>query len=156
METIHRSVDINVPLTEAYNQCTQFEQFPRFAPALEEVRQLDDRRLYWRARLDGTGLEWKAEITHQVPDETIAWHSTEGPQHRAQVEFEPLSVNQTRMNVQVSYEPDAHVAGPEMSRLFALNLQKQLQQFKLFLERRGHATGAWRGRIFGDPQTQAT
>lgn len=154
METINRSIDINVPLTEAYNQWTQFEQFPRFVPALEEVRQLDDRHLYWRARVDGTGVEWSSEITRQIPDEVIAWHSTDGPRHSAQVEFEPLSVNQTRVNLQLSYEPVSAPA-PDVNgpRILLDGLQKQLQNFKLFMERRGHATGAWRGRIFGERES---
>jgi hypothetical protein len=43
--TIERTIEVQVPIETAYNQWTQFEEFPRFMEGVEEVRQLDDRRL---------------------------------------------------------------------------------------------------------------
>src|SRR5207253_6508562 len=81
MAKIEKSVDVNVPVTTVYNQWTQFEEFPRFMEGVKEVRQLDDKRLYWRAEIAGKEKEWNAEISDQVPDQRVAWHSTTGAQN---------------------------------------------------------------------------
>ena len=76
MSKVERSIDVNVPIGTAYNQWTQFEQFPRFMEGVEEVHQLDDTHLHWRAKIGGRDAEWDAIITEQVPDDRIAWNST--------------------------------------------------------------------------------
>ena len=78
MATIERSVTVDVPVTTAYNQWTQFEEFPRFMEGVREVTQLDDKRLRWRAEVGGREKEWEAEITEQIPDDRIAWRSRDG------------------------------------------------------------------------------
>ena len=76
MSTIEQSIDVNVPVRTAYNQWTQFEEFPRFMEGVEAVRQLDQQRLHWRANIGGRVEEWEARITEQHPDERIAWKNT--------------------------------------------------------------------------------
>ena len=78
MSTTEQSIDVNVPVHTAYNQWTQLEEFPRFMEGVEEVRQLDDRRLHWRANIGGRVEEWDAVITEQHPDERLAWKNTTG------------------------------------------------------------------------------
>src|SRR5215207_9904710 len=65
---IEKEIEVKVPLNVAYNQWTQFETFPEFMEGVKEVRQLDDRRLFWRAIILGREVEWQAEIFEQVPD----------------------------------------------------------------------------------------
>src|SRR5690606_32158128 len=62
-----KEVVVNAPLSAVYNQWTQFEQFPEFMDGVMEVRQLDDKRLHWRAKIGGQEQEWDAEIQEQVP-----------------------------------------------------------------------------------------
>ena len=71
MKTIEKSVTVNVPVRQAYNQWTQFEKFPQFMEGVKEVKQLDDKRLHWKAEIAGKSEEWDAEITEQVPDKRI-------------------------------------------------------------------------------------
>src|SRR4051795_9145168 len=78
MSGVEQSVEVKVPVRTAYDQWTQFEQFPRFMEGVEEVRQLDDKRLHWRAKVGGKAQEWDAEIDEQTPDKRVAWHSTSG------------------------------------------------------------------------------
>src|SRR5436190_9950019 len=78
MEHIEKSVDVDAPLSVVYNQWTQFEEFPEFMEGVLEVRQLDDKRLHWRAKIAGKEKEWDAEIFEQSPDERIAWRSMSG------------------------------------------------------------------------------
>jgi len=69
---IEKTIDVDVPVRIAYNQWTQFEEFPTFIEGVREVRQLDDQRLHWRAQVAGKEKEWDAQITEQTPDQRIA------------------------------------------------------------------------------------
>lgn len=148
MTTINDSIEINVPVHTAYDQWTQFEDFPRIMDDVQEVKQLDDTHLYWRADFWGKNVEWKSEITEQVPERVIAWHSTEGPDNSGYVRFEQAGPDRTRVNVQINYEPQTALQsvgdtlGAASSRL-----HDELENFKDFIENRGQATGAWRGTV---------
>ena len=73
MASIEKNIEVDVPVRTAYNQWTQFEEFPRFMEGVVEVRQLDDTHLHWKATVGGKELEWDAVITEQLPDQRIAW-----------------------------------------------------------------------------------
>jgi uncharacterized membrane protein len=150
MSKIEKSIDVNVPLSTAYNQWTQFEEFPRFMEGIEEVRQLDDKRLHWRTNIGGKREEWDAEIVEQVPDRRVAWRSTSGAPNSGVVTFESLGAAATRVNLQLEYTPQNAVesAGDAMSVL-ARRVEGDLQRFKEYIESRGAETGAWRGEIHG-------
>ena len=83
MSTIEKSIDVEVPVRTAYDQWTQFESFPRFMEGVEEVKQLDDKRLHWKAEIAGVVREWDAEIVDQTPDQQITWRSLDGTRTRA-------------------------------------------------------------------------
>ncbi len=65
MATIEKSIEVKVPVHTAYNQWTQFEDFPQFMEGVEDVRQIDNTHLHWRARFGGKVEEWDAEIDDQ-------------------------------------------------------------------------------------------
>jgi hypothetical protein len=90
MASIEQSIQVNVPVRTAYNQWTQFEEFPRFMEGVESVRQLDDKRLQWQVNIGGKTKEWVAEITEQRPDERIAWTSRGGAYNAGVVTFHRL------------------------------------------------------------------
>ena len=73
MSNVEQSIEVGVPVRVAYDQWTQFESFPQFMEGIEEVRQIDDTHLHWRAKVAGHVAEWDAVITEQLPDERIAW-----------------------------------------------------------------------------------
>jgi uncharacterized membrane protein len=147
MSTVEKSVQVNVPVSTAYNQWTQFEEFPQFMEGVTEVRQLDATRLHWRADFGGRTKEWEAEITEQLPDRRIAWRSISGAPNAGIVLFEDLG-GSTRVTVQMDYAPQgiaenvAHVLG-----LLGRMLEHNLERFKTFIEARGQETGAWRGKV---------
>src|SRR5215475_8787855 len=103
--TIEKSIEVRVPVRTAYNQWTQFEEFPRFMEGVESVKQLDDTRLRWVANIGGERKEWRARITEQVPDHHIAWRSDGGEFASGDVSFRPLDTNRTRVTVRLNYEP---------------------------------------------------
>jgi uncharacterized membrane protein len=150
MESIEKSIDIDMPITDVYNQWTQFEDFPSFMEGVKEVRQLDDKRLLWCAEIGGREKEWTAEIFEQLPDERIAWRSTSGSKNSGMVNFTPLDANRTRVRMKLNYDPEgaAENIGDALGVLSA-RVSGDLKRFKEFIENRPAATGAWRGTIEG-------
>lgn len=152
MATAQKSIEVNVPRRTAYDQWTQFEVFPRFMEGVEDVRQLDDKRLHWRAKVGGKTEEWDAEITEQIPDERVAWRSTSGAPNAGVVTFHYIDDYTTHVTLQLDYEPQGAVekAGDAMG-LLDRRVQDDLERFKAFIEGRGQETGAWRGTIQDHP-----
>jgi uncharacterized membrane protein len=148
MATIEKSIDVNVPVRVAYNQWTQFEEFPRFMEGVEEVRQLDDKRLHWKATVGGKTKEWDAEITEQRPDERIAWRSRGGANNAGVVTFHRLSEGTTRVMLQLEYDPEGVIENVgDAVGIVSARVKGDLERFKEFIESRGSETGAWRGEI---------
>src|ERR1700755_3279551 len=109
MTTVTESVDVNVPVRTAYNQWTQFEDFPQFMDGVREIRQLDERHTHWKTEIGGVKREFDAEITEQLPDERVAWKSVEGEKQAGVVSFHRLDDTRTRVTVQLEFEPQGVV-----------------------------------------------
>jgi uncharacterized membrane protein len=148
MTTVEQSIDIEVPVRTAYDQWTQFEEFPRFMEGVEEVRQITDDRLHWKTRIAGVEREFDAEITEQHPDERIAWRSLDGPTQAGVVTFHKLEPSKTRVMLQMDLDPEGLIeqAGDKLG-LVKARVKGDLGRFKSFIEERGTETGAWRGDI---------
>ena len=148
MKTIKDSVIVGVPLARAYNQWTQFEEFPRFMEGVKEVKQLDDKRLHWKAVIAGKAEEWDAEIIEQIPDQRIAWRSTDGAKNSGKIHFLAQGANQTEVTLEVDYEPEGMVENlGDLLGLVSARVSGDLARFKEFIETRHSATGGWRGQI---------
>ena len=109
MAEVTATVEVGVPVSIAYNQWTQFEEFPEFMEGVEEVRQLDDATLEWRANIGGVERSWEARITEQEPDQVIAWQSVQGTDNSGRVEFEALDARHTRIDLTIFHEPEGAV-----------------------------------------------
>jgi uncharacterized membrane protein len=148
MSIIEKSIELDVPARTAYNQWTQFEEFPRFMEGVREVKQLNDKRLHWRADIGGKEKEWDAEITEQSPDERIAWRSRMGTMNGGVVTFHRLSDSRSKVMLQMEYDPKGFVENVgDAVGVVSARVQGDLKRFKEFIERRGQETGAWRGEI---------
>jgi uncharacterized membrane protein len=148
MATIEQSIEIDVPCRTAYNQWTQFEEFPKFMEGVKEVRQLDDTHLLWRAEIAGRDKEWEAEITEQRPDERIAWTSRGGVYNAGAVTFHRLSDSRCKTMLQLDYQPEGAVENVgDALGVVSARVRGDLQRFKAFIESRGRETGAWRGEV---------
>jgi uncharacterized membrane protein len=152
VSTIEQSIDVEVPVRIAYNQWTQFEEFPRFMEGVESVHQHDDKRLHWTAEVGGQRREWLAEITEQNPDERIAWRNIDGATNAGVVTFHRLGEGRTRIMLQMEFEPEGlkEKAGDALG-IVERRVKGDLERFKEFIESRGRETGAWRGEIDQDP-----
>ncbi len=148
MSGVIEHVDVAVPVRTAYDQWTQFEEFPHFMEGVEEVRQLSDRMTHWTVEIAGIKREFDAEITEQLPDERIAWRSTGGTTHAGVVTFHRLDENSSRVSLQLEFDPHGVIeqAGDKLG-VVDRRAKGDLQRFKQFIERRGQETGAWRGSI---------
>jgi uncharacterized membrane protein len=148
MARVEESIDVNVPVTTAYNQWTQFEEFPKFMDGVKSVKQIDDTRLHWIADIGGTTEEWDAEIVEQQPDRKISWRALDGHFNSGIVIFEPLGDNQTRINVVMEHETEGltEALGSALGG-DSRKVQGDLERFKDFVESRGTETGAWRGEV---------
>ena len=148
MASVVESIDVEVPVQVAYNQWTQFEEFPRFMEGVKSVTQIDDTHLRWVAEVGGKEEEWTAEITEQKPDERIAWRATTGAENAGVVTFHRIDDNTTRVTLQIDAEPEGVVENVGTALGFLNRRVKgDLERFKEFIESRGTETGAWRGEV---------
>jgi uncharacterized membrane protein len=142
------SLDVDVPVRVAYNQWTQFEEFPLFMDGVSSITQLGDDRLHWVVDIAGVTREFDTVITEQIPDTRVAWTTTSGPSHAGVVTFHPISDEQTRVTLQMDFDPDGllETVGDKLGFVGG-RLKADLENFKHFIEQRGAESGAWRGTI---------
>jgi uncharacterized membrane protein len=148
MSVIEKSIEIEVPATTAYNQWTQFEEFPKFMEGVTEVKQVDDTHLHWKADIGGKEKEWDAEITEQIPDKRIAWRSRNGALNAGVVTFHRLSDSKSKVMLQMEYDPKGVVENVgDAVGVVSRRVLGDLERFKRYIESRRQETGAWRGAV---------
>jgi uncharacterized membrane protein len=145
---VEESIEVQVPVTTAYNQWTQFEEFPKFMEGVEEVTQVSDTRNHWKADIAGVEREFDTEITEQKPDERIAWCTTDGPKQAGVVTFHRLDEGKSKVMLQMEFDPEgvAEQVGDKLG-FVKRRVRGDLERFKDFIENRGTETGAWRGEV---------
>ena len=148
MATVTHEIDVAVPLSTAYNQWTQFEEFPRFMEGVKSVTQVDDAHLRWVAEIAGRDQEWTAEITEQVPDQRVAWRSTSGAENAGVVSFDRIDDGTTRVALRIDADPEGAIesAGTALGFLDR-RVKGDLERFKEYIEMRGAESGGWRGTV---------
>ncbi|TWV53606.1 SRPBCC family protein [Streptomyces misionensis] len=150
MSQVEESIEVNVPVRAAYNQWTQFEEFPRFMGGVERIEQRTDTLTHWKTKIDGVEREFDAEITEQIPDERVAWTSIDGEAKQAGVvTFHRLDDNTTKVMLQLGYTPEGltETVGDKLG-FVKRQVSGDLKRFKEFMESRGGTeTGAWRGAV---------
>jgi uncharacterized membrane protein len=104
--------------------------------------------VHWHAEVWGKDKEWDAEITEQEPDNRISWKSISGAPNAGTVRFEPLGADRTKVRLAMAYEPEGAVenVGDSLG-VFSARVQRTVEDFKTFIEKRRRETGAWRGEV---------
>jgi uncharacterized membrane protein len=150
MPKIQDSIEVQVPVRQAYNQWTQFEEFPKFMEGIQSVRQLDDTHVQWVAEIRGKSRQWTTEITEQQPDKKVVWKTIDGEvKNDGAVSFEEIAGGQTRVNVHMDVESEStaeNVAG-DLLGVVKSQVRGDLERFKQLIENREEGTGAWRGEV---------
>lgn len=148
MASIQKDIQVDVPVSVAYNQWTQFEEFPRFMEGVTAVQQLTETRLHWHANIGGKNLEWDAKITEQVPDQRISWKSVEGKENAGSVAFEAIDAGRTKVSLTMTYDPEGLIENVgDFVGVFSRRVSGDMERFKVFIEGRGAETGEWRGEV---------
>jgi carbon monoxide dehydrogenase subunit G len=145
---VEKTIQVDVPVSVAYNQWTQFEEFPSFMGGVQSVTQVSDRRMHWVAEIGGVKREWDADILEQVPDQKVAWAATGGATNAGAVYFQSLGPNSTQVRLSLEYEPEGLVekVGDRLN-IIEKRAEADLEKFKSFIEKRGGETGEWRGSV---------
>jgi uncharacterized membrane protein len=149
MAQIQQSVDVDVPVSVAYNQWSQFESFPEFMTGVESITQVSETRNHWVTNIAGVEREFDTEVTEQHPDERIAWRTVEGDaEHAGVVTFHRLDDRSTRVMIQIDWQPTGLVeqVGSAVN-LDERQVKRDAERFKEFIESRGAETGGWRGDV---------
>jgi uncharacterized membrane protein len=148
MSTIQKSVEVDVPVSTAYNQWTQFETFPEFMEGVERITQVDATHTHWKTKIGGVTREFDAEITEQHPDERVAWHTLDSPRQAGVVTFHRLGEGRSKVMLQMDFEPEGVVekAGDTLG-VVERRVSGDLDRFKRFIESRGVESGGWRGDV---------
>ncbi|MEV7993351.1 SRPBCC family protein [Streptomyces sp. NPDC086077] len=153
MSTVKEAVEVEVPLHTAYNQWTQFEEFPNFMEGVEEIRQLDDTHNHWVTKIGGVRREFDTEIVDQLADERITWRTTSGDTHqKGTVRFQRVDDSHTRVELVMDIEPTGAVEkAADMAGVIDRRVKGDMRRFKDYMEHRGGESGAWRGRVKPGP-----
>jgi uncharacterized membrane protein len=149
MAQVIETIDVDVPVSVAYDQWTQFESFPHFLDFVESIHQTDDVHTHWKVRIGGVDREFDAEITEQHPDERVAWNSIGGDEnHAGVVTFHKLSDSTSRVTVQLDWAADGFLE--KVGAMFGVDdhvIKKDLEKFKTFIEDPANQNGGWRGDV---------
>ncbi|SER36428.1 SRPBCC family protein [Microlunatus flavus] len=154
---VEKTVTVNVPVFTAYNQWTQFEDFPQFMGGITSVTQQGDDRLEWVAEIAGVKRRWEAKVLEQVPDRKVSWAATEGATNAGEVTFQEVGPGQTSVHLTLEYEPEGLVekVGDKLN-VVENQAEGDLERFKAFIESESYATGAWRGSVRNQAGTGGT
>ncbi|MGC5562430.1 SRPBCC family protein [Streptomyces sp. FR-108] len=149
MSTVKEAVEVEVPVSVAYNQWTQFEEFPKFMEGVEEIRQVDDRHNHWTTKIGGVKREFDTEIVDQFPDERITWRTTSGDtRQKGTVSFQRLDDTRTRVQLMMDVEPTGVAEkAADLTGTIDRRVKGDMKRFKEYMEQGGGASGSWRGRI---------
>jgi uncharacterized membrane protein len=154
LATVEQEIEIEVPVSTAYNQWTQFEEFPKFMEGVDEVTQLDDTLLHWAATVAGKKAAWDAKIVAQEPERRIAWESVDGKNTRGTVTFEQAGPARTRIRLNMSYTPEGVAEKVGSAAGFASRrVRGDLDRFRELVESQQLETGVWRGEIKDSERT---
>jgi uncharacterized membrane protein len=149
LSQVEESIEVRVPVHTAYNQWTQFEDFPRFMDGVERIEQRTDTLTHWVTKVAGQERVFDAEITEQIPDERVAWTTVNGEARQAGVvTFHRIQDDTTKVMLQLEFDPSGltETVGDKLG-FVQRQVSGDLRRFKQFMETRGSETGAWRGEV---------
>src|SRR5436190_12397102 len=145
---VQQSVDIGVPLETAYNQWTQFEDWPQFMHRVTRVTQDDDCTVKFATKIWSRTREFSATIETQRPDQRIKWKVSEGITHTGVVTFHELAPRLTRVEVNIDVQPGSLIEKAARGmRHVKRAVRADLARFKAHVPMLDEDSGAWRGEI---------
>ncbi|HEX5115302.1 MAG TPA: SRPBCC family protein [Pseudonocardiaceae bacterium] len=150
---IIEEIDVGVPISVAYNQWTEFSEFPTFMKKVENVDQEEDVTLHWKAQVFWSHREWESTIEEQLPDDRIVWRSKGAKGHvDGAVTFHELAPRLTRILVVLEYHPQGLFERTgNVWRAQGRRVRLELKHFRRHVMTRTildeEAVEGWRGEI---------
>jgi uncharacterized membrane protein len=145
---VQQSIDVAVPRETAYNQWTQYEEWPQFMHRVTRVSQEDETTLSFATKIWGKTKEFKAKIVTARPDEKIKWEVTEGITHTGWITFHEIAPELTRLELSLDLEPGGLLEKAARGMRHVKRAARgDLHRFKAYIEAIEEETGAWRGTI---------
>jgi hypothetical protein len=145
---VQQAIDVGVPVKTAYNQFTQFEEWPNFMHRVTSVSQEDETHVSFKSKIWGVSKEFQAEIDEQRPDERIKWHVTQGLSHQGVVTFHELAPRLTRIELSVDVEPGSLIEKfARGARHVKRAMRADLHRYKAYIMMNEEESGEWRGTI---------
>jgi uncharacterized membrane protein len=145
---VQQAVDVAVPIETAYNQWTQFEDWPQFMHRVTRVTQEDDCTVSFATKIWGKTKEFNAKIETQRPEERIKWRVSQGMTHTGVVTFHELAPRLTRIEINLDVDPGSLIEKAARGmRHVKRAVRADLHRYKAFIEMQELETGAWRGVI---------
>ncbi|QES44797.1 cyclase [Streptomyces venezuelae] len=142
-------IDVGVPLREAYDQWTQYQEFSTFAKGVKGATVANDTDSDWQLKVFWSSRSWKAHTTEQVPDQRITWTSEGGKgTTKGVVTFHSLAENLTRVLLIIEYYPKGLFEKTgNIWRAQGRRARLDLKHFARHITMRGEASDGWRGEI---------
>jgi uncharacterized membrane protein len=132
---IQRWTDVAVPVENAYQAWTQFEEFPKFMHRVLDVKQEEQNKIHWSEKIWFSTREWDGEITERRKNDRIAWKSVSGTQHSGVISFHKLDTNLTRVLVTLDFVPSGILEKMASGMRFVKRaVEADLARFKAYVE----------------------
>lgn len=145
---VQQSIDVAVPIQTAYNQWTQYEEWPQFMHRVQRASQDDPTTVSFATKIWGKKKEFKAKIVTARPDEKIKWEVTEGITHTGWITFHEIAPQLTRLELSLDLEPGGMLEKAARGMRHVKRAARgDLHRFKAYIEAIEEETGSWRGTI---------
>ncbi|HWC61269.1 MAG TPA: SRPBCC family protein [Verrucomicrobiae bacterium] len=131
MMSVEEAIIVNAPIEEVYEQWTHIEDFPKFMPAVLEMRRVDETHFHWVVERGGRNYEATFQIVLRIPQRRIAWRTVSGSESSGVVCFDPEVGRKTRVTFKMVYAPDA---GWDSPAALLRRLKLRLGKFKALME----------------------
>jgi uncharacterized membrane protein len=137
-----KTITIDAPVDTVFTFWTAYDNFPLFMSRVLDVRPSDGgRQSHWKvAGPSGAPVEFDAEVSSFVPNQTFGWRTVEGSlvAHAGLVRFEPTNDGRTRVHIRMSYNPPGGWLGHGVAAAFGVDpkssLDADLARMKTLLE----------------------
>ncbi|MFF7381880.1 SRPBCC family protein [Streptomyces griseoluteus] len=142
-------LDIGVPLRDAYNHWTQYDEFSGFTKGVQSVSQGDEVTSDWKLKVGPSKRSYKATTQTQIPDDRIVWTS-EGPKGTTSgcVSFHEITPTLTRIVLVVVYSPAGFFEKTgNIWRAQGRRLRLDFKHFQRYVSFADPDVEGWRGEI---------
>lgn len=136
------SITVNRPIEQVYAFWKDPRNYAQFFDQIDSVHPTTGGRSHWKVKAPaGLSVEWDADVVDDIPNELIAWRSTEesSVSNTGAVRFRKAPGNRgTTVTLEVDYKAKAGPLGARIATFFSAiprtQLMNDLRRFKQIIE----------------------